>query len=120
MIEDLQQRGLLRLPRRLVVFGFLHFEHQAKRVLESLDPGDVVVAFTDGLIEARNADGDELESSAVAQFIRGMDARIDFLANIDLVHDVIPRRLVRQLLDHFNRLLLRRRHSFPSRVCSEV
>ena len=39
-------------------------------------PGDVVVAFTDGLIEARNADGDELESSAVAQFIRGMDAPV--------------------------------------------
>mgnify|MGYP006278665465 CR=1 FL=1 len=39
-------------------------------------PGDVVVAFTDGLVEARNADGDELESSAVAQFIRGMDAPV--------------------------------------------
>ena len=33
--------------------------------------GDVVVAFTDGLVESRNADGDELESAMVAQFIRG-------------------------------------------------
>jgi len=37
------------------------------------EPGDVVVAFTDGLVESRNADGDELESSKVSQFIRGMD-----------------------------------------------
>ena len=39
-------------------------------------PGDVVVAFTDGLVESRDADGDELESSAVSQFIRGMDAPV--------------------------------------------
>lgn len=39
-------------------------------------PGDVVVAFTDGLVESRNADGDELESSKVSQFIRGMDAPV--------------------------------------------
>jgi sigma-B regulation protein RsbU (phosphoserine phosphatase) len=38
--------------------------------------GDVVVAFTDGLVESRNADGDELESSKVSQFIRGMDAPV--------------------------------------------
>jgi serine phosphatase RsbU (regulator of sigma subunit)/CHASE3 domain sensor protein len=37
-------------------------------------PGDVVVAYTDGLVESRNADGDELESSKVSQIIRGMDA----------------------------------------------
>jgi serine phosphatase RsbU (regulator of sigma subunit)/CHASE3 domain sensor protein len=37
-------------------------------------PGDVVVAYTDGLVESRNADGDELESAVVAQFIRGADA----------------------------------------------
>jgi sigma-B regulation protein RsbU (phosphoserine phosphatase) len=40
------------------------------------EPGDVVVAFTDGLVESRNADGDELESSKVSQFIRGMDAPV--------------------------------------------
>ena len=40
------------------------------------DLGDVVVAFTDGLVESRNADGDELESSSVAQFIRGLDAPV--------------------------------------------
>jgi sigma-B regulation protein RsbU (phosphoserine phosphatase) len=39
-------------------------------------PGDVIVAFTDGLVESRNADGDELESSKVSQFIRGMDAPV--------------------------------------------
>jgi sigma-B regulation protein RsbU (phosphoserine phosphatase) len=39
-------------------------------------PGDVVVAFTDGLVESRNADGDELESTKVSQFIRGMDAPV--------------------------------------------
>jgi serine phosphatase RsbU (regulator of sigma subunit)/CHASE3 domain sensor protein len=39
-------------------------------------PGDAVVAFTDGLVESRNADGDELESSKVSQFIRGMDAPV--------------------------------------------
>jgi sigma-B regulation protein RsbU (phosphoserine phosphatase) len=39
-------------------------------------PGDVVVAFTDGLVESRNAEGDELESSKVAQFIRGADAPV--------------------------------------------
>lgn len=38
--------------------------------------GDVVVSFTDGLVESRNADGDELESSAVSTFIRGMDAPV--------------------------------------------
>jgi serine phosphatase RsbU (regulator of sigma subunit)/CHASE3 domain sensor protein len=36
--------------------------------------GDVVVAYTDGLVESRNADGDELQSAVVAQFIRGADA----------------------------------------------
>lgn len=36
-------------------------------------PGDVLVAFTDGLVESRNADGDELESSRVSLLIRGMD-----------------------------------------------
>jgi sigma-B regulation protein RsbU (phosphoserine phosphatase) len=36
--------------------------------------GDVVVAYTDGLVESRNAEGDELESAVVAQFIRGADA----------------------------------------------
>lgn len=40
------------------------------------EPGDVVVAFTDGLVESRNSDGDELESSKVAQFIRGMDGPV--------------------------------------------
>ena len=40
------------------------------------EPGDVVVAFTDGLVESRNADGDELESSKVSQFIRGMDGPV--------------------------------------------
>ncbi len=40
------------------------------------EPGDVVVAFTDGLVESRNADGDELESSKVSQFIRGLDAPV--------------------------------------------
>lgn len=39
-------------------------------------PGDVVVAFTDGLVESRNADGDELESSMVSQLIRGMDSPV--------------------------------------------
>jgi sigma-B regulation protein RsbU (phosphoserine phosphatase) len=39
-------------------------------------PGDVVVAFTDGLVESRNNDGDELESSKVSQFIRGLDAPV--------------------------------------------
>ena len=39
-------------------------------------PGDAVVAFTDGLVESRNSDGDELESSKVSQFIRGMDAPV--------------------------------------------
>lgn len=38
--------------------------------------GDVIVAYTDGLVESRNADGDELESSAVSTFIRGMDAPV--------------------------------------------
>ncbi len=38
--------------------------------------GDVIVAFTDGLVESRNADGDELESSKVSQFIRGLDAPV--------------------------------------------
>ncbi len=38
--------------------------------------GDVVVAFTDGLVESRNAEGDELESSKVAQFIRGADGPV--------------------------------------------
>jgi len=42
----------------------------------TFEPGDVVVAFTDGLVESRNADGDELESSKVAQIIRGMDAPV--------------------------------------------
>ena len=37
-------------------------------------PGDVVLAFTDGLVESRNTDGDELESAMVSQFIRGLDA----------------------------------------------
>lgn len=37
-------------------------------------PGDVVVTFTDGLVESRNADGDELESSQVSLILRGMDA----------------------------------------------
>ncbi len=36
--------------------------------------GDVLVAFTDGLVESRNAEGDELESSMVSQFIRGLDS----------------------------------------------
>lgn len=39
-------------------------------------PGDVVVAFTDGLVESRNADGDELESAAVGQLIRAMDGPV--------------------------------------------
>ncbi len=39
-------------------------------------PGDVVVAFTDGLVESRNADGEELESAAVGQLIRGMDGPV--------------------------------------------
>lgn len=39
-------------------------------------PGDVVVAFTDGLVESRNAEGDELESSAVGQLIRAMDGPV--------------------------------------------
>lgn len=39
-------------------------------------PGDVVVAFTDGLVESRNAEGDELESAAVAHLIRGMDGPV--------------------------------------------
>lgn len=38
--------------------------------------GDVLVAFTDGLVESRNAEGDELESSMVSQFIRGLDAPV--------------------------------------------
>ncbi len=38
--------------------------------------GDVVVAYTDGLVESRNTEGDELESSKVAQFIRGADAPV--------------------------------------------
>lgn len=38
--------------------------------------GDVVVAFTDGLVESRNADGDELEAAAVGQFIRAMDGPV--------------------------------------------
>ncbi len=39
-------------------------------------PGDVVVAFTDGLVESRNADGEELESAAVGQLIRAMDGPV--------------------------------------------
>jgi len=39
-------------------------------------PGDVVVAFTDGLVESRNAEGEELESAAVAQLIRAMDGPV--------------------------------------------
>ena len=40
------------------------------------EPGDVIVAFTDGLVESRNSDGDELESSKVSLFIRGLDAPV--------------------------------------------
>jgi serine phosphatase RsbU (regulator of sigma subunit)/CHASE3 domain sensor protein len=43
---------------------------------QAFGAGDVVVAFTDGLVESRNAEGDELESSKVAQFIRGADAPV--------------------------------------------
>lgn len=39
-------------------------------------PRDVVVAYTDGLVESRNTEGDELESSAVAQFVRGLDVSV--------------------------------------------
>jgi sigma-B regulation protein RsbU (phosphoserine phosphatase) len=39
-------------------------------------PGDVVVAFTDGLVESRNAEGEELESAAVGQLIRAMDGPV--------------------------------------------
>lgn len=39
-------------------------------------PGDVVVAYTDGLVESRNADGEELETSALSLLIRGMDAPV--------------------------------------------
>lgn len=39
-------------------------------------PGDVVVAFTDGLVESRNAEGEELESTTVAQLIRAMDGPV--------------------------------------------
>lgn len=39
-------------------------------------PGDVVVAFTDGLVESRNAAGEELESAAVAQLIRAMEGPV--------------------------------------------
>lgn len=39
-------------------------------------PGDVVVAFTDGIVESRNADGEELESAAIGQLIRGMDGPV--------------------------------------------
>ena len=38
--------------------------------------GDVLVAFTDGLVESHDASGDELESSQVAQIIRGLDAPV--------------------------------------------
>jgi CHASE3 domain sensor protein len=38
--------------------------------------GDVVVAFTDGLVESRNSGGDELESSVVSTFVRGLDAPV--------------------------------------------
>lgn len=43
---------------------------------EAFRGGDVLVAFTDGLVESRNADGDELESSKVSLLIRGMDAPV--------------------------------------------
>jgi serine phosphatase RsbU (regulator of sigma subunit) len=36
----------------------------------------VVVAFTDGLVESRNFDGDELESAKVSTLIRGLDAHV--------------------------------------------
>lgn len=39
-------------------------------------PGDIVVAFTDGLVESRNADGLELESAAVGQLVRTMDGPV--------------------------------------------
>lgn len=39
-------------------------------------PGDVVVMFTDGLIESRDEHGDELESDAVSRTLRGMDAPV--------------------------------------------
>lgn len=39
-------------------------------------PQDVVVAYTDGLVESRNSEGDELESSAVAQLIRGLEPAV--------------------------------------------
>jgi serine phosphatase RsbU (regulator of sigma subunit)/CHASE3 domain sensor protein len=38
--------------------------------------GDVVLAFTDGLVESRNAEGEELEAAAVGQFIRAMDGPV--------------------------------------------
>ena len=39
-------------------------------------PHDVVVAYTDGLVESRNSEGDELESSAVAQLVRALDPSV--------------------------------------------
>lgn len=38
--------------------------------------GDVLVLFTDGLVESRDSDGAELESDAVSRMIRGMDAHV--------------------------------------------
>ena len=55
---------------------------------QSFADGDVVLAFTDGLVESRNADGDELESSMVSQFMRGLSA--------DVRAD--PQELITQLL----------------------
>jgi sigma-B regulation protein RsbU (phosphoserine phosphatase) len=43
---------------------------------QPFEPGDVVVAFTDGLVESRNFDGDELESAKVSTLIRGLDAHV--------------------------------------------
>jgi serine phosphatase RsbU (regulator of sigma subunit) len=52
------KRGVLRLETGGMVVGALEqtmFDEQALQ----LEPGDLLVAYSDGVTEARNADGDE-------------------------------------------------------------
>lgn len=47
----------------------------------SFDPGDVLMAFTDGLLEENRSDGGDLSPEDIARIIRGMDAPVRRDAN---------------------------------------
>jgi sigma-B regulation protein RsbU (phosphoserine phosphatase) len=99
-----------RLEAAGIVLG-VHDSGTYERSEFRMDPGELLVLFTDGVTEARNERGEMYEEDRLLKFVQSDNSTSLDVLLADLMSDVLHFTGKRQLDDDFTAVLLRRKES---------